>query len=453
MIYLLFMSVFVLMIISYALCNQDFLAPPFIVCATYLVCILFAYYNERYFDLSLHNNTYAILMLGILSFVVAGVISYNMCRSCSEKDGNAERNLSKKNSDAISENEIVYVDSWKLAIIIIIDVITFVWYFKEAYRISLLGGNTMGYSGMLQYFRAVNSYSILSGEEGIPTLLNQLVKLNKVFGYVFLYVFINNVIKQGGIKKNLKCLIPVMFFACQTLLTSNRFPILYMVAAAFVMYYVLDKREKNWVSKDNTKYIKMAIKTLILVFAGFFLLRNVVGHNVTSQINDPLYYITKYVGGGINLFDLYLQDVIRSDVWGEKTFAALYKTLTSFGIAEPSIRHFEFRSSNGIVIGNVYGAFRRYYQDFGITGVIIFPAILACIYNLLYSRVKKERPKRNASFRLLMYAFIIEGIFFMPIDDFFFSSIISVNYVTLLILLKLTYMFIFDVSFSATRHL
>ena len=46
----------------------------------------------------------------------------------------------------------------------------------------------------------------------------------------------------------------------------------------------------------------------------------------------------------------------------------------------------EFRQSNGVAIGNVYGAIRRYYNDFGIGGVIVLQMI-ASTFLILFTIV------------------------------------------------------------------
>ncbi|MTV44646.1 oligosaccharide repeat unit polymerase, partial [Streptococcus pneumoniae] len=84
-------------------------------------------------------------------------------------------------------------------------------------------------------------------------------------------------------------------------------------------------------------------------------------------------YITRYMGGSIQLFDLFVIDPIRRNKeLGAETFSGIYEMLAKLGFDNNIIKGLEWRvSPNYYSLGNVYTAIRRYYSDFGVIGIVI----------------------------------------------------------------------------------
>ena len=121
----------------------------------------------------------------------------------------------------------------------------------------------------------------------------------------------------------------------------------------------------------------------------------------------------------------------------------IYSTLQKFGFVDVSgiyltNSNLEFRRSNGVSIGNVYGAVRRYYNDFGIMGVIVLQTICSFFFNAFYTKIKQQS-KQKSKFTYFLYAYLSYHVFEMPIDDTFYKSFISFNFLTTLIVLFAVY--------------
>lgn len=431
LIYILAVSVSFLLIIAYYLFEQDIFSPSVIICSTILLCILCALLNVKSWDINYHFNTYVVMITGIVSFILPSICVFLFYK----RKISYAKNIYKENNYT---NNLIEIQNWKTFIIILFNIIVFAWYFKEIYRISLLAGNTEGIAGMMSAFRMGNSYGTVSSEQTIPTILNQCIKFNRIFAYIYLYAYINNIIIHKNYKKNIMYIFPIIGFAAQTILGSDRIYLILLVCAGLVMAYLLLYKYNKFNKNISNKFIKICIKSLLIVFVIFFSLRNIIGHQSTES-DSAINYITKYVGGSVQLFDLYMQNPIeKSQLWGKETFSSVYLLISKFDIVEPYKRHLEFRESNGIIIGNVYGAFRKYYQDFGILGVIILQIISAYFFNTFYYYIKYNT-KKNSGFKLLLYAFIVHGLFYIPIDDLIFSGLISMNYLTLIIYLRIWY--------------
>jgi len=162
------------------------------------------------------------------------------------------------------------------------------------------------------------------------------------------------------------------------------------------------------------------IVAAIGVLALFSALRWLVGRTNGA---DFFSYITSYAGGSIQLFDLYLKNPAPSNgVFGQETFR---------GIVSAIGRHFdnsltfswqlEFRYSNGIMLGNVYTAFRYWIYDFGYVGWLIMLVLYAFIFTSLHKHVKTHNPVGRFDAVLVVYAYIFSGLVMLPIQDVLFA--------------------------------
>ncbi|ASN59591.1 hypothetical protein CG419_02685 [Latilactobacillus curvatus] len=104
-------------------------------------------------------------------------------------------------------------------------------------------------------------------------------------------------------------------------------------------------------------------------------------------------------------------------------------------------------SSNGSVIGNIYGADRRFLADYGEIGIPIMNAIMGVFYGGFYGILLKKLKKHNFSPILLtIYAYLLYATFFQFIEGYFFFSIISINTLAYIIFIIFAFYFIKIVS-------
>lgn len=176
-------------------------------------------------------------------------------------------------------------------------------------------------------------------------------------------------------------LIPfVILAALQNVIGGGRGYILWLVCFGFTTSYVINMRKYSWRKTLAFKYVKIGIVALMVVFIAFYLLKYLV--RVGNTVNSILDYIGYYAGGSVQNFNLYIEDPPNrlQKLFGQESFMGIYSTLEKFKLVDLSgvyltNSNLEFRQSNGVAIGNVYGAIRRYYNDFGISGVIILQII------------------------------------------------------------------------------
>jgi oligosaccharide repeat unit polymerase len=247
-------------------------------------------------------------------------------------------------------------------------------------------------------------------------------------------------------------LIPfVVLTAFQNIIGGGRGYILWLVCVGFTTSYVINMKKYRWRKHISFKYIKVGTIVLIVVFVGFYLLKYIV--RIGNTVNSILDYIGYYAGGSLQNFNLYLSDPPSSthQIWGKETFMGIYSTLEKYGLVDltgvyATNSNLEFRKSKGVSIGNVYGAVRRYYNDFGILGVITLQMICSTFFNAFYYKLKKL-PDSHSKFVYLFYAYLLYHVYEMPIDDTFYKNFISFNMFTTFIVLYLVYYLFANVRF------
>lgn len=270
-----------------------------------------------------------------------------------------------------------------------------------------------------------------------PWYISQGIKFSKAFVYVITFIYINNSVvnkeKKERIKNRLFIRLSILMYFIQTIITGGRSElILYVIYTISLYFYIYSYYTK----KNGTRIGKNSLKIIILlafILYLFSISRVLVGR---SSEDGTISYISKYFGGSIQLFDAYIKNPFpKSQIFGKEIFYGINKFLGQIGVIDANYTlHLEFRSPNGVGLGNVYTAFRRMYQDFGLIGLIILNFIHGIIMGLWYKRIYSSS-KIKFSLSLILYFMVLHTVVLMPFSDFFFSTFLSVNYINIIIYL------------------
>jgi oligosaccharide repeat unit polymerase len=163
-----------------------------------------------------------------------------------------------------------------------------------------------------------------------------------------------------------------------------------------------------------------------------------------STNSNLIEYITKYAGGPVKLFDLYLQNPIHSSIWGQQTFVSinqLFRKLNMFNIPE-YLANKEFRTFNGFDLGNVYSAYRNWYEDFGYGGCLLMQGFFSLFFNGFYYKLIGSNYYDKSKLGLIIYGYLSCAIFLHPIDDEFFRIDISIGFIIYLVVFWVLYVFL-----------
>ncbi len=432
MIYWLLITVIIFLIASYYLFDKEILAPAVVLCAVYVFSIICAIYNINYWGMNLHLNTFLVISLGILCFIFFSYI----CKLFFKKTKNAEK-ISIKNKE-------IKIQNFKIIAVTIFMILFAIIYAYSVRKLAQSYGYTEDYTELMAEYRENTSY----GEDSLPGWINQFNKIMKAVAYLFTYVFVNNVIVSKKLFKNIKYALPFIIYMGASLFGAQRSELLSFVIILLTISYLLMARYNIRINTVNKKYVKRGAVIVIIFLVTFSSVRGLVGRQNES---DTLDYITSYGGGSIELLDLYLQEPIYAEKFGEETFYALTNTLSKFGITEKNdtIPHLEFRySSTGILIGNVYTAFRKYIHDFGYWGVFIFQMILAMFYTIFYYKTTGNNKNKSAyDLKIQYYSIMIVPLFMHSIQEQIFSSYFTLNTLVLMFLVWIWYVILIKYKF------
>lgn len=410
MIYLLLAVTMALFLIAFYSSGEDILSPGVIVCLMWTFSTICAIYNIDNWGVNIHFSTICVIALGLIS-VLFGVFIGRYSRKirwCSK---------SKKLSEVYEISEI-HVNYTVAYLILAIDFLTVIWQFRW---LMASGGGGDWLSMMAQYRQTSASWDTDSVLK--PSLLANLEIMLSVSAYVFPYVGINNIVSGSKDKRNIILIFPAVLFAIDKLLNAGRGDILILIGAIIFAVYICVQRRSGWKRKVSRRFIKYLVVALVLVVVFFSYTRIIVGRTNQSGI---LEYVTTYAGGSVQLFDLFLHDPPEaSSIWGKETFGKLINLLGSrFGIDDwVYVRHSEFRLSNGVNIGNVYGAFRKYMYDFGYPGVVVLSMLVGIFYSYLYKRIQKDGIQSNDGFdwKVIFYMYMAPSLFMFSISDYTYA--------------------------------
>ncbi|MCD8237980.1 MAG: oligosaccharide repeat unit polymerase [Clostridiales bacterium] len=419
-----------LLLLSYYIFERDFFSPTFLLCTGYLISFLLTAYGMSEWGVYLGLMTMSIFLTGIISFFAGEGFIRQAVRKRKIPD-----ELPVINEIKIGKLKYILCTAACAAVLYLT--------YREVLRIANLN---FAEWGNLTYNYKINVVNSDLDDSSVSTLVQQANKVTKGCAYVFMYIFINNLFalkKHSNMKKLKNCtnLVPCVLFVAQTLLKGGRYPVISLIMGGVFLYYYFWKKT---VGRHSDVPFKTIVKIILAAFGIVFVFwasRELVGRMASDT--DILGYVTKYLGGGAVLFELLLRDASMVHDAYHETFAGLVTSFNKLGITNILIRSsHEFRSANGVYIGNAYSAIRNYFHDFGIMGVVVMDFLLASIFGSVYYKLKR-RPlvKKNKSFLLILYASLIYVIFFQFFTDYFFARL-SVGYFIEVFIMWLIYFFV-----------
>lgn len=446
MIYVLLIVIIVIFILSY-LFTKDIFSPPCMICESYALAVVCAILNIKKWGIDLGGKTIFIILFGILLFVIPYIFFSLVTVRRNKKE-------IKDSNDNIQRNcvdEFKYVNFSKeicliLVFIQILFVISYLYFFSK----SVGGISITNFSDQMSEYRKEISFD---NSLEIPTIIKQLHKFFKGFIYLFTYIILHNMIvaktKKEKRKVPLLFIISLLLFLIQSILSSGRAELVIYFIFALISYYLLFIHYFGLKAFNIKRLLKIVCIVLVALFA-FSSIRTIFGRNNNDGLVD---HVSRYFGGSIELLDLYLKDPIpKSNIIGKETFYNINQMLAKFGIGESYTVHLEFRQHNGIPLGNVYTAFRRMYQDFGLIGLIVLQLVFSIVTFLYYRRVRKEKDLSQIKIGIVFFGVLAHSLLLNSFSEFFYSSIISTNYILIFIYMIIIKFLLTKVKIKKVRN-
>lgn len=418
------------LMIGFVLMAGDYFRPSIIVSAVMSLTSVCALYLSFIWGFELSGMTIRLLLGSVAVVIVMDFISTIIYRPIHRSK--------RMDLEIIKVNDIVWYG------VIVFDVITLIWHFQ--YLSSLIRADSV--SMMVTQFRRSHVYGSLTSV--MPSLLSRFIRIDKLFAYIFTYIFINNTLTIKRVRPQMKYLIPVFLYFVESLLWGARGYIIYVIVAGMCYVYFLFCRSAGWRIRSRYKMLKKIMSIAVGAVAIFIALGDLVGKNRSFNL---FYRFSTYFGAGIPLLDDYLKkDATRSVIPGAATFYNMFNVLSRrFGIKiSTAYDQFEFRYLNGYSMGNVYTALRRYYMDFGIVGVIILSAILSLIFGLLYTSIQRSYKNTRIDIKILVYGIMSRSLFLFSIDDRLFLDFASLSTIIYFIELLLCVLLVTSLKITKT---
>jgi len=419
MIYVLLLLLSFLFIIAYIIFDNNLFSPVVVIIEAFIFSTLCAIYNKSEWNFSLSGVT----ILTIVSFIVFAMIFAAFGKAIVYKK------YPERGKSINIYNNIIKVGFSKTMIIFVFGIIVCILYFKDVYTIGVNYGSSNGISDIISNYRAAVSYGF--SDDSISLFPKIGYKIITISSYIYMYIFINNFFATKT-WKNILFLFPILPFIICTFISAGRYNLLKFAVSILYIYYFLFLKWRNRKIIFTPKTIIKLFFSLIIVLCLFYFTKKLVGRN-SSDFN-LVSYVTYYSGGSIPLFDLFLKDMPeKSAIFGKETFYAIINFISKvFNIDSLNyIPHKEFRSSGGIVIGNVYTFLRSYIYDFGFFGAGILVSISSYLYSYIFYdliyKLKRNNYDNPIDLRIVLFSYITFGFVFSFVNEEFYGSVLSVN--------------------------
>ena len=432
MVYLLFIILLIIFILSFILNKKDITAPSFVFSFGFLFQSVWVLLFYKKWNLNLHFNTFLVIAIGVVEFfLVTMLIKWLMNR---KKDEDVSYELKEIKTNKLFE------------------------YLYFAFTI-LMGGVYLyfvvkavngSFSSIKSILEAISAYDVFVqfstdyDAVHIPFVISNLNLAVIYSGYWFMYVAINNFFF------NKKISIIQVLIIISTLVTSmlsgSRTPAFMMIVAGGCYYFVLLFRKKKYKNLLSIKAIVIIGLIGVVALVSFAPIAKLFGRGDMSK--SSLTYLSLYCGAEVKNLDSYLQEKdfrYKNQIFGSQTLYPLIqfanKKLHLKG-TEVYKLDLPFRSVGDTNLGNVYTTFYAYVYDFGYIGVIVFTFIMAAICGYLFERIKKVKKTEYPKLTILIYGVLFGCLVFSFFSNKFYEEVLSAVFIKKIIVwLACTYVF------------
>lgn len=441
---------FIIFLLSYYLFNEDIFSPTVLLSGSYLISAICCLYNIKTWGVNLHIYTVILILLGIVFFAIGEFfVKYVKLPHLKVK-----KCLSDEQNKYEFTSNVITVKKYKIVIVVLINIIITYLLYKEIIRIAYINYQDWG---NLIYNYKTNAHNDSLNNSSLSIMFTQMLKITKSFGYIFLYVFINNMYYSLGgrlykLRKNFIYLLPALFLSIQSLLKGVRIAIIALIIGGVFMAYFLAQNKKGWSFKFKIKHLIYSIVSISIILITFYQVKELFGRQ--QEDLGVVGYATTYLGASIQLFDQYMYDGSDTSINTIETFSGLISSLKKVGLftnymvlEQPEFRY----SPTGLSIGNVYGGVRSYYNDFGILGVCVGFFIMSVILNVWYSKLKKRTfIKSNRILSFILYSSLVYGIVFLTFYDYLTPKI-AIGFIAEIIILWICIKLVFSFKIKLKR--
>ena len=214
---------------------------------------------------------------------------------------------------------------------------------------------------------------------------SQFYKIALILTYISAYVAIyNGVILDKPIFKGTGLIIIVGLFCIGSSIAMGARQPAIEIFIFMILTYLFFMVKERYVDQSKRFLFKLIPITIISPFL-YILYGILVGRQDGNNIT--LERIAELLAGGIYALNIHIWEPARTTYFGQSSFADVYDKLINFGLLPESARmaYHEFDK-----FGNTLSLFGRWYEDFGILGVIIMSIIVTALFSLAYEYLQRR---------------------------------------------------------------
>lgn len=361
--YFLLIVVLILLLLMLNYSKGDIFVPVNIVLLAFAFSLVFVIAEMSKWDGNISLKTFGVILNGLLSYIFGTLFSIRYAVKIKRLPRVRVFRYEKAETP---EEMIPYILTGITFFVIVFDLFILAKYYSDVRNSASTVGTFSSLGNMIGLYRDAGVSGNL--EVGISKISAYGYTAMTALAYLYLYnIMVKVVMKSAKIGFLVFNAIPIVLFGICSILTGGRNPLIQLMVAAIMMYYLLYMKYRGVNHRFNRKFaVRLCVIVVIALFA-FSNMRSLVGRTNTYSTFD---YIAMYIGAPIKLFDMFLENPPTSShiFWGQETFVNLWTWLGSIigdNRMTSLIMNKEFRTYNDIQLGNVYTAFREYYRDFG----------------------------------------------------------------------------------------
>lgn len=402
-----------LFFLSFLLTGRDIMAPSVVMCIMFTISTGFALLNAQKWDVDYSLEATAIIGSGILMFITAE--TFFRVFFCGQLQGRTFFVKQDKSHDGVSPYQI---SSHRLNILIAISAALCFWQFLEVLHstgLSLRGWSTLAFSA----YRRQGVSMLAEGENSMTNgVMNQLFKIVGASGYTASYLLVNQIVyKKKSWAERIKLIILIILAFLPSIMSAGRTGIMRLLSALIIECYIVWHQKNGWNRNLSWKYLRYGIIGFAVAIPLFYYSLNFFGRTTVAGVS-ALSYSSSYLGGSIQLFDLYIKAPVKRKIMGEESLYSIIKVLNFLGLSKASTSYnLEFRTS-GELHSNVYTFFRRPLHDFGLGGMYIFIILIAFFISWIYFKKIKYKKVKKCEFFVLLYGYLYYWIIVSSIQQY-----------------------------------
>lgn len=425
MIYILFGVVLAIAIVDYIILRKDILSPSLWAAIMFLVSIIVNIINVDRWESDFSIKAMVIIAIGLISISLGEIIVRFFC------NWEYYNNYNEK-----TKYRPIKVKQAKFFFLIIVQLVVLALNYNSI--TSLVGAHS---DNVLRSAR-----NLYGGGAGGSIVL-RMTEFSKAIAYMFIYLIIyNKIICRTKINK--WYVFPILIYFINGILSTGRTVFIRLIVYTFFLFTLFYVKTHGNKLKQLNKIFCIGILALFC----FFIIFTAVGKLLEKGIyNTAIDVFQIYTGSSIYLFNQYIENPPKTtnSLFGEHTLYGI-RNILSYII--PSVTHTSDPSLEFRYIphwySNIYTAFRRYHQDFGILGVIIICLMLGMFYSKLRINAGQDS---QCGWKSIFYAWSIYPIIEIAIEERFFMNYISASSLFSLIIFLMVYYFVLKVNIVLHR--